>query len=60
MLFVKKSNSRSFIKQVITLNSLNCDLYSVLDNQTASKNTSQATRFKGAENSRTFQGLVQK
>ena len=44
----------------ITLNSLTCDLYSVLDNQKASKNNFQATTFKGEENSRTFQGLVQK
>ena len=58
MLFVKKSNSARLLN--ITLNSLNCDLYSVLDNRTLSKNTFQATTFKGEENSRTFQGLVQK
>ena len=33
------------------------DLYFVLDNQKASKNTFQATTFKVEENSRTFQGL---
>ena len=57
MLFVKKLNSRLLN---ITVNSLNCDLYSVLDKQKASKNTFQATTFKGEENSRNFQGLVQK
>ena len=36
------------------------DLYSVLDNQKASKHTFQATTFKVEENSRTFQGLAQK
>ena len=34
-------------------------IYSVLDNQRASKNTFQVTTFK-VENSRTFQGLAQK
>ena len=33
---------------------------SVLDNQKASKDSFQATTFKGEENSRTFQGLAQK
>ena len=32
----------------------------VLDNQKASKNTFQATKFKAEENSRTFQSLAQK
>ena len=45
----------------MTLTSLRCDIYSVLDNQKASKNTFQATfTFKVEENSGTFQGLAKK
>ena len=36
------------------------DLYSVLDNQKASKNSFQATTFKVEENSSSFKGLAQK
>ena len=39
---------------------INILMYSVLDNQKASKNSFQATTFKVEENSRTFQGLAQK
>ena len=39
--------------------SLSYDLYSVLENQKALKNTFPATTFKLEENSRTFQGLAQ-
>ena len=42
------------------LHSLSYDLYSVLDNQKASKNSFQATTFKVEENSSSFQGLAQK
>ena len=42
------------------LHSLSYDLYSVLDNQKASKNSFQATTFKVEENSSSFQGLEQK
>ena len=45
----------------MTLTSLRYDIYSVLDNQKASKNTFQATfTFKVEENSGTFQGLAKK
>ena len=47
-------------KTLSTLNSLSYDLYSVLDNQKASKNSFQATTFKVEENSSSFQGLAQK
>ena len=56
MVFDKKLNSRCLLN--VILNSVNCDLYSVLDNQEASKNNFQATTFKGEENSRTFQDCV--
>ena len=36
------------------------DLYSVLDNQKASKNSFEVTTFKVEENSSPFQGLAQK
>ena len=39
--------------------SLSYDLYAVLENQKALKNTFQATTFKVEENSRNFQGLAQ-
>ena len=44
----------------MTLTSLRCDIYSVLDNQKASKNTFQATTLKVEENSGTFEGLAKK
>ena len=44
----------------IALSSLSYDLYSVLDNQKALKNTFQVTAFKAEENSRTFHGLLLK